>query len=147
MKPKWKVFWLVVLLVNCMVYPQEETTEIGTTAVDIPVELVTLEGVVQSVEEAPCSYTTGTATTGMHLRVQRFSDGQLIQVHLGPVWAVSIWTEGILGQPAKLVAFRTNKLPERHFIAKELAWDGQKAVFRDGYLKPFWADRYGKEIW
>ena len=138
---------VLAFLVCCTAYAQKGIgTPEGTTQNPIPIDLVEFTGVAQHVEEGPCPYVLGKSMSGMHLTLIT-AEEQEIDVHLGPVWAVSIWTEGIEGQTVKLVAFRTQKLPENHFIAKELEWDGQKAVFRDGYLKPFWANRHEREIW
>ena len=147
MGPTFKSLVVLAMLACCTAYAQKGmATSEGTAQNDLPIDLVELKGVAQYVEEGPCAFTVDKSISGMQL-ILMTAEEQEINVHLGPVWAVSIWTEGIEGQAVKLIAFRTKKLPENHFIAKELEWDGQKAVFRDGYLKPFWANRYEREIW
>ncbi len=143
----FKSLAVLVFLLCCTAYAQQGIgIPKGIAQKEIPIDLVELTGVAQRVEEAPCPYVLGKSISGMHLTLIT-AEEQEINVHLGPVWAVSIWTEGIEGQTVKLIAFRSQKLPDNHFIAKELEWDGQKAVFRDGYLKPFWANRHEREIW
>ena len=143
----FKSLVVLALLACYTAYAQKGMgTAEGSAQNDFPIDLVELHGVAQHVEEAPCANTLGKSTSGMHLTLLTTEEKE-VNVHLGPTWAVSIWTEGIEGHTVKLVVFRTQKLPENHFIAKELEWDDQKAVFRDGYLKPFWANRYEKEVW
>ncbi len=143
----FKSLVVIALVVCCTAYAQRGIGEHkGIAKGEIPVDLVELDGVVQNVKEELCSHVLGKSVSGMHLTVMTTTQEE-VTIHLGPVWAVSIWTEGIHDQNVKLVVFRTAKLPQNHFIAKELEWDGQKAVFRDGYLKPFWADRHEPEIW
>lgn len=145
---------MLIGLICCTTYAQDEFKIAESTMefdlpieFELPIELVELHGMALNLSEGLCDHTTEDPIYGMHLTVEIAEQQEVMYVHLGPVWAVSVWTEGIEGQPVKLTAFRTEKLPENHFIAKELEWDGQKAVFRDGYLKPFWANRYEREIW
>ncbi len=119
----------------------------GVAEEAIPVALIELNGTVEEVKEGPCTYTVGESTSGIHLLVMT-ENKEVANVHLGPTWAISIWVEGMEeGQNVSMIVFRTSNLPTNHYIAKELEWDGQKAQIRDGYLKPFWAGRYGKEVW
>lgn len=119
----------------------------GVSEAAIPVALVEMNGTVEKVDEGPCIFTAGKAVDGIHLTVLT-ENQEMANVHLGPTWAISVWVEGMeRGDRVTMVVFRTEKLPKGHFIAKELEWDDQRAQFRDGYLKPFWAGRYGKEAW
>ncbi|MEM8506508.1 MAG: hypothetical protein AAF717_01710 [Bacteroidota bacterium] len=148
MRHIFKSLWVLIGLICFIVSAQEDVkTSERTMAFDLPVEMVELNGVALNLVEGLGLRHLDNLDLGMYLILKTPETQEVIYINLGPAWAVSIWTEGIEGQPVKLIAFRTEKLPEHHFIAKELEWDGQKAVFRDGYLKPFWADRHEKEIW
>ena len=119
----------------------------GTVDEILPVELVELNGVALRVDETLCNHVMEKPTSGVHLIVTTDEFNE-VTVHLGPVWTIpGNWTQGIEGQPVHLVVFSTDKLPNNHFIAKELRWGHHEFQLRDGYLKPFWANRYDKEIW
>ena len=124
------------LIAYCAVYGQNE----------IPVKLIQLDGIVQNIEKTSFPYSANESELGIHLIVCT-DEAKELNVYLGPVWAVAVWVDGIEGQPVHLEVFTAENLPDNHFIAKAMHWDGQLAEFRDGYLKPFWADKYDKEVW
>lgn len=148
MKATVKMLVFVSMLATITGYAQKGIGERNGVAEEaIPVALVEMNGTVEKVHEGPCTYTAGNSVSGIHLTVST-ENQETANIHLGPTWAISVWVEGMEhGDQVKLVVFRTEKLPKGHFIAKELEWDGQRAQLRDGYLKPFWAGRYGKEAW
>ena len=148
MKSTLKMLVLVSMLVAITGYAQNGIGERnGVVEEAIPIALIEMNGTIEKVNEGPCTYTVGNAVNGIHLTVLT-ENQEMVNVHLGPTWAISVWVDGMEhGTHVDLVVFRTEKLPIGHYIAKELEWDGQRAQFRDGYLKPFWAGRYGKEAW
>lgn len=109
-------------------------------------EIVELNGTVKQVEVGPCKYTTGRSISGTHLMIEE-DKGRVLNIHLGPTSEVSGFVTGIEGDAVKIIAFRTNKLPEGHYIAKELVNNGNKIILRDDTLRPFWAGRSGRENW
>ena len=147
MEVRPKLFGLCALLACFAINAQKGVGEgNGVSQDDFSVTLIELHGVVQNVVEEPCQYASGESEQGIHLIVCT-DEKQELNVHIGPTRAVSIWTEGIMGHAVYLVVFSTENLPENHYIAKEIQWNGQLAQLRDGYMKPFWADRQDKEVW
>lgn len=108
--------------------------------------LQTISGLVTEVKTGPCTYTTGKSTSGTHVMVQT-ADDAILNIHLGPTARIFDFIEEAEGHQLEAVVFRTEKLPKNHFIAKELEYNGNKLVLRNGYLKPFWAHKGRKEFW
>ncbi len=125
-------------------YPFQKDKE-ATTGSRVP-QLVELNGVVEQLYIDDCEFTFAESDFGLHLKVAT-DENQEIYVHLGPVWATSIWTEGIEGHAVHLVVFRFEHLAENEYVAKELHWDGHVAEFRDENLMPFWINGYNQGIW
>jgi len=117
----------------------------ATTHVTHP-QWVELNGVVEHVFIDDCEFPFAASDFGLHVKVAT-EEHQGIYVYLGPVWATSIWTEGIEGQAVHMVVFRYGHLPKNHYIAKAMHWEGHIAEFRDNNLMPFWVDGYNQGIW
>lgn len=138
---------LITVWASCAIYGQNPfQNDKEVTANSSMPQLVELNGVVEHVYIDDCEFTFTASDFGLHLTVST-DEKQKIQVHLGPVWATSIWTEGIEGQAVHLVVFRYEHLPENEFVAKELHWGGHVAEFRDENLMPFWINGYNQGIW
>lgn len=112
---------------------------------DIP-ELITLKGVVQEIKKGPCTYTTGKSVSGTHLIVNTTQE-VVLNVHLGPTKKVSEFVDNSINDEIEIIAFRTEKLPKDHYIAKELIYNDDEFVLRDEYLRPFWANKRSKGFW
>lgn len=110
------------------------------------VYLQELAGVATACFEAPVSTQTSMYETALFLVVTT-DQHQGIEVLLGPSWATSIWTEGIVGQAVHLEVFKLEDSPYAPLVAKELHWDGHTAKFRDENLRPFWLDGYNQGVW
>ena len=138
---------VIAVLASCAMYGQnpfqkdKESANNATTP-----QLTELNGVVKSIYLDTCEFTFAESDYGLHLKVSTDED-QDIFVHLGPVWATSIWTEGIENHSVHLLVFSYDHLPEDHYVAKELHWDGHVAEFRDENLMPFWRNGYNQGIW
>ena len=144
---KIKLLVIFATMVSCAIYgqnPFQKDKEINYTS--NAVSLIELNGVVESMYLDACEFTYAESDYGLHLKVST-DQKQNIFVHLGPVWATSIWTEGIEGQSVHLVVFKSKRLPSHHYVAKELHWDGHEAIFRDENLLPFWANGYRQGVW
>ncbi len=138
--------FLAAILVAFSGYAQKGTGEAsGLSRQGANPELVELEGTIQTVEQGPCKYTTGKATAGTHLIL--VTNDQTLNIHLGPSDEVLDYVADAENEALSLVAFRTERLPKNHYIAKELILNDQNIVLRDDNLKPSWAGRYGKEKW
>lgn len=138
---------LIALFASCAIYGQQpfqkDKEVINPTMVP---QMIELNGVAERLFIDSCEFTLTASDFGLHLMVTT-DEQQEIYVHLGPVWATSIWTEGIEDEVVHLVVFRYEHLPENEYVAKELQWGGHVAVFRDENLMPFWVNGYNQGIW
>jgi hypothetical protein len=113
----------------------------GVARQAIQPEVVTLKGKVVRVETGPCENTTGRSSTGTHF-VLKTVNGEKLNVHLGPAAAVKDTADQLsAGLKVKVEAFRTEKMPENHYVAKSLVFDGTTIELRDESLRPRWAGR------
>ncbi|TRX49069.1 hypothetical protein FNH22_27955 [Fulvivirga sp. M361] len=127
-------------------YSQKGTGETnGVSRQGLNLELLKIEGTIEQIESGPCKYTTGRSISGTHLTVK--TQEKLINVHLGPTSEVSQLVTATEGDSIVMRVFRTNKLPQDQYIAKEVKIDGVTTVLRDDALKPVWSDRKRKEKW
>ncbi len=104
-------------------------------------ELESLSGKIVSVVTAPCEKSTGRSDEGTHMFVED-ADGKEWNVHLGEAVALrKIVPKLREGRPVEVTAFRTDKMPEGHYVAKSLSLDDEAIELRDDNLRPFWAGR------
>ena len=102
-------------------------------------EVVTLSGKVLKVKTEPCKTTTGPAYLGTHFLLKT-SKGEKMNVHLGPADTVNYVTDRLpVGEKVAVKAFRTAKMPENHYVAQSVAFDGTTIELRDESLRPLWA--------
>jgi hypothetical protein len=102
-------------------------------------KIVTLKGKMVRVETGPCQNTTGRSNTGTHV-VLKTARGKRLIVHLGPAAVVKDVADQLAaGKKVKLEAFRTEKMPENHYVAKSLKFDDTAIQLRDESLRPGWA--------
>jgi hypothetical protein len=104
---------------------------------------VTLSGTVVSVDTHPCEKTTGRSPEGTHLILDG-GQGVEYNVHLGPADAVAAIAERLqTGSRVEVIAFRTAKMPENHYVAVRLVIEGSETVYRlrDENLRPLWSTR------
>lgn len=112
---------------------------VGIAAQAVAPEIETFTGEVVAVETGPCEYTTGHALLGTHVRVWT-SDGEERNVHLGWADAVAEASEGLEpGAKVTIEAFRTDEMPDGHYVAKSLTCGDKKIALRDESLRPLWA--------
>lgn len=136
--------FLAAISMTIVTYAQKGTGETtGISHQRLTPALVELEGDIQSIESGPCKYTTGKSISGTHLIIK--TTDKMLNIHLGPTSEVYDLVAGSEGEYLILTAFRTDKLPENHFIAQELNIQGENLVLRDENLKPMWAGKYGRE--
>ncbi len=145
MKSFIKSVILLTLLVTTIVgYSQKGTGENkGVSRQELNSELLELEGTIETIESGPCKYTTGKSVSGTHLIIKL--QMETLNIHLGPTAEVSRYFNGTEGEYIAMIVFRTNKLPEDHYIAKEIILNGQSIVLRDEDLRPVWAGNTGKK--
>lgn len=117
----------------------------GVARQEILPELVSLSGRLASVETHPCQKTTGRGVVGTHLKLET-DEGEQVNVDLGWAAAVEpIVRQLSVGQEVKVVAFRTDKMPEKQYVAKSLTFGGKTMQLRDENLRPIWAG--GRPAW
>ena len=107
-------------------------------------EVISLRGEIMEVNSHPCKNTTGRAPVGTHVLV-RSKAGEELNIHLGPVDDVKDIADKL--KPGKKViidGFRTDQMPENHFVAKTLRIGSETAALRDDSLRPFWHHGSGK---
>ena len=104
-----------------------------------------IEGTVQEVLHETCPQTTGRYDNGTHILIKPGSgDGQLLNIHLGPTAKLGDIVKNIdAGMNVSLKVFRTKKLPDNQYIAKEITVNNNTYALRDENLKPFWAGNRG----
>ncbi len=142
-----RILAVITVLAGSVMYGQNyfETDKESNSNPEMP-QITVLNGVALQLYIDNCKFTFTEADFGLHLKVTT-DENQEVFVHLGPVWATSIWTEGIEGNPIHLVVFKYEHLPENEYVAKELHWDGHAAIFRDENLMPFWVNGYNQGVW
>ncbi|MGM0376152.1 MAG: hypothetical protein ACQEQ0_05220 [Bacteroidota bacterium] len=101
-----------------------------------------LSGSIQKIITEPCASTTGRYSTGTHMLIKTGDEKKnTINVHLGPAKMVSDMTDQLsVDQSIELFVFRTQDLPEDHYIVKEFSSEGKTFELRDVNLRPFWAN-------
>jgi len=101
-------------------------------------EIVPLSGKVLGIETGPCQMSTGRSSLGTHFLLET-PDGEKLNVHLGPAAAVKRIADQLpVGKEVAVEAFRTAKMPENHYVAQSVAFDGNTIRLRDETLRPFW---------
>jgi len=106
-------------------------------------EVVSLTGKVTAVESGPCELTTGRASIGTHVMLET-EDGESLNVHLGPQVAVAELAKRLKrGTALSVRAFRTDKMPEGHYVAQSLTLRNKTIELRDASLRPVWAGGRG----
>ncbi len=117
----------------------------GVARRGIQPELVALTGEIEKVIVKPCEKTTGRATKGAHILLKTVSDDKqkTLNVHLGPADAEiveKLVEELSEGKKVSVSAFRTEKMPEDHYVAQSLTLGEETFKLRDEEtLRPVWA--------
>ena len=102
-------------------------------------KIVTLQGTVAAVETGPCKNTTGRAVVGTHFLLKT-PDGKTLNVHLGPAPVVESTAKRLAKDgEVKVTAFRTDAMPENHYVAQSLTIGDETVTLRDETLRPDWA--------
>ncbi|MEM9648381.1 MAG: hypothetical protein AAF969_07860 [Bacteroidota bacterium] len=147
MFPRTKIWTLTLLVFAGLVcHAQKGTGERQGLANDgqFP-ELIEINGVVSAIKIGPCELSTRKFSSGTHLMIS--SNDMTYNVHLGPSAQVKNFVAQSKNRTIQTIVFRTNKLPADHYIAQKIVLDENELVLRDGYLKPFWADRNCRAVW
>lgn len=104
----------------------------------------TYRGTIVAIETGPCEKTTGHAIVGTHILLKT-GKGEDLNVHLGAADAVAETAKQLAaGKEVEVTAFRTDKLPAKHYVAKTLKFDGKTVQLRGDDLRPEWAGGGGR---
>jgi hypothetical protein len=113
----------------------------GVARQSIKPEVITLSGKLAEIKTGPCEKTTGKSPIGTHLMLET-DKGDRLNIHLGPETAVAdIVAKLTIGQTIAVKAFRTDKMPEKHYTAQSLSFGTTTIELRDAGLRPVWAGR------
>lgn len=108
-------------------------------------DVVTLTGKLIEIRTGLCEKTTGPSAVGTHLIVAT-TGGKKLNIHLGPADLVAEKIAGLkVGSQVSVQAFRTEKLPERNYIARGIRSGETEIELRDAALRPVWAGRRAVE--
>jgi hypothetical protein len=116
-----------------------DQTGVARQSVQPPV--VAFSGKLVEIRIGLCEKTTGQSPIGTHLFLET-PDGKSLDIHLGPASAVADIVAKLsarASQDLTVKAFRTEKMPENHFVAQSLTFDANTIELRDGNLRPVWA--------
>jgi len=108
--------------------------------------LVTLTGTVEKVIREQCAHTRGRYKVGNHF-ILRVAEDETRNIHLGPaaVETVKKTADALrVTEPAKVTAFRTDRLKQDHYIAKAVTVQETTYTLRDDDLRPVWAGQRGR---
>lgn len=107
-------------------------------------EIVEMEGAVRGASIGRCAVGGRRARLGAHVEVDTL-DGRFVHLHLGPLREM----EDLLarlpdGAMVNVHAFRTDAMPEDHFVAVEVTAGDETTTLRDEEtLRPAWAGTMG----
>ena len=102
-------------------------------------EIVSLSGKLVEIKTGPCEKTTGRSPIGTHVLLET-TKGEKLNIHLGPAAAVAGTIAKLsTGQTVTVKAFRTDKMPEKHYTAQSLTFGKTTVELRDAGLRPVWA--------
>jgi hypothetical protein len=130
----------LAMLLSAGVHAQKGTGDVdGVARWSVKPDLVPISGVVKETRTHACEDTTGGAVAGTHV-ILRTEDGCLVNVHLGPVVAVScVANQLTAGRKVDVIGFRTSRMLAGHYVAKSLVFGNALFVLRDDALRPYWS--------
>jgi len=100
--------------------------------------VVSIQGKVRKVVTEPCAQTTGRSYLGTHVVLD--TDNAEVNIHLGPAAAVESIAEQLnVDASIEVAGFRTEKMPENHYVAQVIVIGDQTLRLRDEDLRPVWA--------
>lgn len=128
--------------VACDAYAQKGMgDDTGVARRAIKPKLITLHGTVRAIESSSCPKTTGRATVGTHLLLES-SEERVFNIHLGPAAETTAIVRKVpVGSSVTVTGFRTEAMPEDHYVAKSVAIGDTTFSLRDDDLRPRWAGR------
>ena len=98
----------------------------------------TIVGTLKEIKTGPWEHTTGRSPIGTHLILQ--AEKATYNLHLGPASEVKDVVATVrVGDKVEATAFRTERLPEEHYIAVSVKSGDKEIVLRADSLRPRWA--------
>lgn len=117
----------------------------GVAQQGLNLETVTIQGDVVRVITGPCEKTTGWAEIGSHF-ILKAEQGKELNIHLGPAQLVQEVTDMLSsGSNVTTKVFRTEKMPEGHYVAITVTVANKTIRLRDQNLRPVWAGQTGSK--
>lgn len=144
MRFHYLVWFTLALLVGGLglsnAYAQKGMGEdVGIARAAVKPEIVTLQGKIVEVQTGPCKNTTGRAVVGTHVELKT-SEGRILNVHLGPTAVVEPIAKRLANvEEVRVNAFRTDAMPEDHYVAQSFTVGKETIRLRDETLQPAWA--------
>ncbi|NQU24539.1 MAG: hypothetical protein HQ567_24920 [Candidatus Nealsonbacteria bacterium] len=97
-------------------------------------DVVSLSGKVREIDTGPCESTYGVASIGIHLVLETPAAEEL-KIHLGSAVAADFIADQLsVGKKVTVNGFRTARMPENHFVAQVVTFDGKSIRLRDANL-------------
>jgi len=119
--------------------------ETGVVRGELDTQRVTLAGKINKVITEPCGKTTGRYPVGTHFLLKT-EDGSVRNVHLGPAALVEDLAKRLeSGRSVSVEAFRTEKMPDGHYVAITVEMDGETVELRGEDLRPTWAGSQARQ--
>jgi len=138
----------IVFLAGAVLTPQAHAQrgmgeQSGVARQIVKPEVVSLSGTVLEVKTGPCKLTTGRSYLGTHFMLET-PEGESLNIHLGPATAVEFVTKELpVGATVTVKAFRTPKMPDKHYTAQTVVSGSSTIQLSDGNLRPVWTgERY-----
>lgn len=111
----------------------------GVARSGVEVERAELSGTMVKMISEPCKNTTGRSRIGTHLLLDTGAH-EPKNVHLGPADVIeSLVGELSPGTKITVDAFRTKKMPDGHYVARQLVVADREIALRQPCLRPVWA--------
>lgn len=111
----------------------------GVAQQGLKTDTVTIQGEVVRVITGPCEKTTGWSEIGSHFMLKT-EQGDEWNIHLGPAQMVQEVTDMLsTGANVTLQVFRTEKMPEKNYVAITVTVDNKTMRLREENLRPVWA--------
>jgi hypothetical protein len=139
---------LVVMVLSVLTVPVAYAQkgvgdQAGVASQAVRPQVLAFSGKLVEIRTGLCEKTTGRSPVGTHIFLET-PDDKTLNIHLGPA-AVLADTVAKLSarqeQDLSVKAFRTEKMPENHYVAQSLTFDAKTIELRDKTLRPVWAGR------
>ncbi len=139
-QPLWLVAALAALTAPPLLAQRGMGDESGIAQWDTLPPTTQISGRVSDLKIAECKSTTGKADLGAHVFLDT-DDGRTLNVHMGPYDVLeSLVADLEDGTEVSATAFRTDAMPEDHYVAVTVNLAGTETTLRNpDTLRPTWS--------